>query len=304
MKKIFWLPLLLILGGCSTDEQGDEGDLTSLNATVNIKGCDNFTSTFGTSGLLEVTNDDTYIYVTVLANSPKTISQIRIGLFTDAGLTNLTGTAINNMPKSDFNPAVVFHTFTYPIYGKDGNGNAVPNYPDGKVNILARATIDNTAIWVNGTQFGNGQGQGNYYTYNIQVCQLEDTSICDSGYAYSSDYSTPLNDFYSTPKNWGWYEELDFSDPSASYTFDVIAGAGQNDVSKGINVGSVTFTMNLSKTVEASFNLKSGYNLGSYEIFSADALPLKRPGPGQYTNSGDVDGNGEVIVIMHATICW
>lgn len=304
MKKIFWLPLLLILGGCSTDEQGGEGDLTSLNATINIKGCDNFTSNFGTSGLLEVTNDDTNIYVTVLANSPKTISQIRIGLFTDAGLANLTGTAINNMPKTDFNPGVVFHTFTYPIYGTDGNGNAVPNYPDGKVNILARATIDNTAIWVSGTQFGNGGGQGYYYTYSIQTCQLEDTSTCDSAYAYLDGSSFTLNSVYDTPKNWGWYEELDFSDTSTSYTFDVIVGAGQNDVSKGTNVGTVTFTMNVSNTIEASFDLKSGFNLGSYEIFSADALPLKRPGPGQYINSGDVDGDGKVIVIMHATICW
>ncbi|AVR45014.1 hypothetical protein C7S20_06865 [Christiangramia fulva] len=303
MKKIYLLPLILFMGACSTDEQGGEGELKTLDYTVEIQGCENFTSNFGTSGTLEVTNDDTNIYVTVLANSPKTISQIRLGVFTDGGLAGLTGTAINNMAKYDYDPSVALKTYTYPIYHTDGNGNFIENYPDGKINILARATIDGSAIWVTGTQFGTGGGQGYYYVYNIQECQLEDTSTCESAYAYYANYSIPLNDVYTTPKNWGWYEELDFGS-ATSYTMDVYVGAGQNDITKGTKVGTVTLTLSDSKIVEASFNLISGYSMGSYEIFSADQLPITRPGPGQYTNSGDVDADGKISVILHATICW
>ncbi|MDX1545148.1 MAG: hypothetical protein R3214_14525 [Christiangramia sp.] len=301
MKKLFFLPLLLILGACSNQEmeQDFEGEITAFDYEVEIQGCINIERNFGALGVLEVTNDKDFIYVSVVASSPKKISQVRLALFTADAMANLTGTAINNMVKYDLNPTLDKKTFLFPLYSTV-NGSMVKNYPDDKVNILARATIDGTAVWAEGSQFDTGGGQGYYFNYEIQTCQLEDTTTCDSAYM---EGDIELNTVYTTPKNWGW-AQLFNSAEGVSQTFPMYAGAGQNNHNgEGTYVGDVTITWSQATgLVEAAVSLTSAYTLGSYEVFVADQLPDKRPGPGKYTNSGDADGL--FYVIVHANVCW
>lgn len=303
MKKFFFLPVLLILGACSQQEL-EQDLINTLNYEVEIPGCINIEKKLGELGILEVTNDQDYIYVSVVANAPSKISQVRLAVLTSEAMASLNGTAINNMTKYDLDPAVSKKTFTFPLYTVI-DGVSVKNYPDNNVNILARATIDGLAIWPEGTKFGNGSGQGYYFNYVIQTCVVEDDNdVCQSESAYMEG-DIELNKHYTTPKNWGWAQYFD-SSQGAVQTFPMYAGAGQNNANnEGVHVGDVSISwIQSTGAVEASVTLKAGYTLESYEVFVAESLPAKRPGPGQYTNSGDFNLDGKFYVIVHGNVCW
>ncbi|MCM4159580.1 hypothetical protein FHG64_16310 [Antarcticibacterium flavum] len=159
--------------------------------------------------------------------------------------------------------------------------------------------------WAGDMTAGNENHPWRYFTFCIQECEPlveEPVEICESAYMYSDDDST-LNSVYPRPANWGWYLEYDVNTAQESYP--LYAGAGQNEISKGTHVGNVIIHYNPDYSVYAEIVMLGDYELRGQHTFVGDALPTgKRPGPGQYTNSGDMNEDGKVVIIVHADVCW
>ena len=91
---------------------------------------------------------------------------------------------------------------------------------------------------------------------------------------------------------WGWTTYLDFSNETgqSSYTLDIYSGAGQCDLTKGTDLGSVTITYNDDRTVTFDYNLE-GFLLSQAHVYiGSDPYPIKNNGkatvaPGKYTHT-------------------
>jgi hypothetical protein len=82
----------------------------------------------------------------------------------------------------------------------------------------------------------------------------------ETAFAYGGEYATPFIG-YNNFHRWGWTNGISEGD----YTFEVWAGAGQNDFTKGTLVGTVDIAYH-SGVVTATFHLNSGV------IFKQDSL--------------------------------
>ncbi len=106
---------------------------------------------------------------------------------------------------------------------------------------------------------------------------------------------------------WGWSVFLEGHNEGP---FDLFAGAGQCDLDKGTNVGSVYLYFNEDGSLSYDEpQLIDGWELKAFHFYSGDEpMPQKKNGdwtaaPGQYTNNGDVNGDEKVYVILHAEVC-
>ena len=103
---------------------------------------------------------------------------------------------------------------------------------------------------------------------------------------------------------WGWTVKLP---GEGTYIFDIYAGAGQCDLSKGTLVG--TAEVNYSGgTVSVDYNINDGYEINEIHTYAGvDPVPSNpnnnKPtvAPGQYTIGTGL--SGEINVILHSVIC-
>lgn len=237
----------------------------------------------------------------------------------DVPLANIVVIDDNGTPgdlSDDFSP-----TFT----GGDANGNGL---------------LDLTEIW---TYEAERTVTSGYYTNVGQVCGDDPTgavvcdddpsnhfgvtappsqSSCETAFAYSGgtnwlddDITTSFHEYQIS--RWGWTNgPLD----TGTYRWDIYAGAGQSDVSKGTLVGQLTVDYEGSSAT-VIFDMDDGYALNETHLYvGADPLPVKGNGrytvaPGQYPfineqlAGADIDVytieglSGEVYVVAHAVVC-
>jgi hypothetical protein len=101
---------------------------------------------------------------------------------------------------------------------------------------------------------------------------------------------------------WGWTNPIG----PGTYTWDLWAGAGQCDTSKGTLVGSVTVVYE-GGDVTVTYNVGAPYLLDETHVYAGYGMfPETKKGkltvaPGQYYNDGPFDGS-EVYVIAHAVV--
>lgn len=172
----------------------------------------------------------------------------------------------------------------------------------GPYTACVPVTIDNTASFVTNDNAETGSDAASV-TVNVTGCTNGVVEELGTSFAFGSGAST-FTSLNSSIKRWGW--SLQIAAPG-SYTYDVYVGAGQNDLSKGTNVGTVTITYTGS-TVTATYNLLPGYVVMSEHLYAGStALPMVKQGnktvasvaPGQYTVN--VSG-GSIWVIAHGVI--
>lgn len=155
------------------------------------------------------------------------------------------------------------------------------------------ADVDNLEIvYGKGKLKSNDSGEDKCETAFGRVCDCTEFNSCFSNFGIN---------------RWGWSVRL--PNPGSG-DFNLFAGAGQCDLNKGTFVGTVHITFSDDKSISYdNVNLIDGWELKELHLYSGDEpLPRKKKGdwtvaPGQYTNYGDVDGNGEVYVIVHADVC-
>lgn len=106
---------------------------------------------------------------------------------------------------------------------------------------------------------------------------------------------------------WGWSVKLTSRQPQR---FGLYAGVGQCDMTKGTEVGYVYVTFNANGSVTHDEPVMySGFTLKEFHFYAGDTpVPIGKNGkhtvaPGQFYNTGDVDENDEVYVILHAVVC-
>lgn len=110
--------------------------------------------------------------------------------------------------------------------------------------------------------------------------------IWESAWAKASDGRCFGRDGFS---NWGWTNPI--TKPMAEATWDLWAGAGQCDTSKGTHVGWVKVSVSAAGVVSYSFEYKTGI-LHSGEAFYSGCDKYPKAGknfttaPGQYKNNG------------------
>ena len=285
------------------------------------------------AGSVTIYNEEDSLYITVYSEEgfQNVDEQIKIWVGTDYSTIPGGGTA--RPPTGQF-------PYKYTIYPADTVFTAVIllddiallNGCDEDVFVLVHAdvladngnggTTEETA-W-GGDEPGPGNAWWFFSIYTIQCCggtppplDNSETAFAKGGWVFASkDKANPENlpSLELTKMRWGWaINILDDGD----YTYEIWAGAGLNDTSKGTLVGDL-FVNKTGNDVNISYNLDQGFEMQEVHIYADDLSPTT-VAPGQYghiayfdpmvvTYSSDFiieDLNGDGIwIIAHAVVCW
>ena len=178
----------------------------------------------------------------------------------------------------------------------------------GNVTIQLPAIAD-TYIYENNPNYNGGGSLELFTGWNDPNDKEKQTLIkfdvgtpdCETAYAYDDapDGTCFIDLGFG---NWGWSIKLP---GPGTYTFDVYAGAGQCDLSKGTMVGTVTANYS-GGTVSFSYNFLSGFS-ASETHFYAGTTPTPyfkgKPtvAPGIYRIGTGL--SGQIYIIAHAVVC-
>jgi len=190
--------------------------------------------------------------------------------------------------------------------------------------VVNGTVVQQETAWGNGTRIVDKGNWGTYFTVLVS-CDCEQgpppgNFTCETAFAKSLTYSRCfLLDGFN---RWGW---TNGPLPYGSYTFELWAGAGQCDLSKGTLVGTVLkeYTAN---AVHITYMMFAGYGLQETHVYIGSQMyPLVQQGkkmvatvaPGQYPyqhqnlNNATIDtyNINEVFTppiweIDHAVVCW
>ncbi|MEN9791508.1 MAG: hypothetical protein RLZZ63_1166, partial [Gemmatimonadota bacterium] len=162
--------------------------------------------------------------------------------------------------------------------------------------------IDNVASFVTDDNEETGADTASV-TVDVTGCSPDVGTAIGTAFAYSGTQSTAFNAL-GLATRWGW--TINFGTPGAK-TYDVYVGAGQNDLSKGTLVGTVTITYTGS-AVNAVYNLLPGYSVLEQHLYAGSLMAPQvvngkktsyTVAPGRYTVN--VSG-GSIWVIAHSVI--
>ena len=171
-----------------------------------------------------------------------------------------------------------------------------------------------------GDMAGNGNTWWVYTTYEVQCCPIFDiceTAFGKGGWVFaSSPRANPENlpSLNLTRQNWGWAVNID---GNGDHIYDIWAGAGKNDVSKGTLVGTLIVST-FGDQVDVTYMLDPGYFMYEVHIYAGDFAPTTIA-PGQFGHTvefengassyshtftiEDTDDDG-IWIIAHAVVCW
>lgn len=144
---------------------------------------------------------------------------------------------------------------------------------------------------------------------------------CETGYAWGGGYATCFLDMEEIDNNaWGWTNGP--LSPPATYIFDIYAGAGGCDRSKGTLVGTLTVVHDVD-TVTVTYSMDEGFTMKETHLYvGTESLPRNKKGnftvsPGQYPYKHDdlnnvttdsylvsVFNGQDIYVVAHAVVCW
>ena len=117
-------------------------------------------------------------------------------------------------------------------------------------------------------------------------CEEPEEGQCGTAFMYSEDLR--INEVTNSNR-WGWIE---YYDEDGSITRDIYVGAGQNDLTKGTLIGSVTISRD-GDHLNFDFELDGDYEFSSLHIHVADTeeeATSVAKSPGRYNQNGILDG--------------
>jgi hypothetical protein len=174
--------------------------------------------------------------------------------------------------------------------------------------------------WADGDRMVNRGNWATYYNILISCSNPEgpvDEINCETAFAFGDEYASCFSEIDETINRWGWS-----NGPlgAGTYTFDIYAGAGQCDLSKGDIVGHLTVDYDGSSAV-VTYQMYGEFVMDEVHLYVGNGvLPLDGNGeqtvaPGQYpevwdelggvdTYSITVEGlSGDIYVVAHAVVC-
>ena len=329
---------------CSEDPQAPQASNAVLSSatllkstTVTYCGSDTVPFTAGqtiNAGNVVIANDATNLYVTVTSKCGfQNVSEnIKMWLGTD--LANLDGGGLDrpSAGKFPYKATVASGDTTYtfivplasiPIYNATKCG-VQPIYVVVHGDVLVcngdGTTSGQTAF--GGDVPGPGKAWWFYSIYTPFCCttppppptyEKYGTAFAKGGWVFTTDpKSNPekLPSLNLIKNRWGWAINLT---STGTFTFDLWTGAGLNNTSKGIKVGTVAINYNGTQAT-VTYNLFAGYAIEEAHVYAGDFKPTTLA-PGLYGNTAyfnpvvstysltvDVaDSNGDgVWFIVHA----
>lgn len=297
--------------------------IESGNLTVEVVG-DDLVVTFNTSGGWETS--ETHLWIgTDLADMPQTRQgNPKIGNFPYQGADsyNIPLTQLGfSCPSADAEYYVAAHAAVQLI---DGSGNV----------------IQSETAWADGDRFVEKGMWGTFSTVTLSCATvggpIDPVGQCETAFAYAGGTNIvdgdSTNSFLDIDENgdgkgdfnrWGWSNG---AIPSGDYQWDIYAGAGQSNISKGTLVGTLTVNYDtvLLGSAIVTFDIDEGspyYMEENHLYVGNEILPRDVNGeftvaPGQYPTIHDtlaagtkkdtyvVNGlSGDIHVVAHATVC-
>lgn len=183
---------------------------------------------------------------------------------------------------------------------------------------LADGSIQSETAYGEGTRLVQ---KGNWATWFSIVlsCYEEQPPVagtCETAFAFDENVSTCfIGSGLLSTNRWGW-----FNGPvgPGSYLFDLYAGAGKCDLSKGTYVGELKVEYD-GASAKVSYTMLPGFKLDETHLYVGNE-PLPRDNgtytvaPGQYGNIHDLSNatsdsftvsglSGSIYVVAHATVC-
>lgn len=321
MKHILTLVIILpfLFAGCQKSETIDadnaykKGDLLkTVENTIEYCGDPYIANLVDwdqtvNAGNVIVGNDETTLYVTFEAAVDWNFNStyLYVGPAENAGTLYPDGTGIFepwSFPYSQWHSAgTQLYTFNINLDDLD-DCFVVVAYS----NALNVSTGEEFIVWGK----SNLKTWGYYFEYCKQECGEPE---CETAYAYGDDLATCFLDIPGiNSNNWGW-SNGPISDPS-SYSWDIYAGAGQCDITKGTLVGTLDVDYSAG-TVIVTYNIDPDFTLDETHLFvgeNGEMLPRKKgeytTAPGQFPYSGQssytIDGlSGDIYVVAHSVVC-
>jgi hypothetical protein len=149
-----------------------------------------------------------------------------------------------------------------------------------------------------------------YVDFCIEPCE---EPTCETGYAYGGDQGDCFLNLNTQGNNWGWSNG---GITEGTYSWDIYAGAGQCDLSRGTLVGTLDIVYS-GGVAAITYNIDAGFTLEETHLHigetEATRLPLNKKkkfitAPGQFDYSGGSyfeipNLSGEIWVTAHAVVC-
>jgi hypothetical protein len=349
MKKLFYLiPALLLAGilfyACQEPITQPDDPLSSSDQlySVIIEGACGTTTWDLTAGQTNVVgnvtveNDEDNIYITYtldILNYPDACFGT-LHAWVGSDLNDLPGNGANRPPPGQlcslpggecFNTnGGTSHTFTIPF--SDLGITDVNTVCNQNVFVVTHAEVDMDCdpltMENNETAFGGpneGPGSSWWFYGDYAICcdfppGPEPEPECETAYAFGGDEEDCfINNGFN---NWGW---TNGPLTAGTYDFDIYAGAGQCDISKGELVGTLTVAYD-GATATVTYNMNAGFTMSEVHLYVGNAqFPLDNNGnptvaPGKYPVGEEFDEpqttftktfnvSGEIYVIAHAVVC-
>ena len=168
MKKISLLLAFIAFSSCSVDPE-ENFEAYELNAVVDVNGCESQSVSFGSVGSIEVTNDQDYLYVSIVADAMYDLKHTKLHIvgsedgFPTVGQGNLPPGKMDY--KESFTPAVDYYTWKFPL----------SDY-EGCIYIASQSEFvngsDSATYWAG--DIDGESGNWSYFEYCIQTCQTAD----------------------------------------------------------------------------------------------------------------------------------
>ena len=292
------------------------------------------------AGTVAVANDANYLYVTYTTTGGWKLQQTH--LHVADSLAGIPQTKTGNPKIGNFayqtthNPLVTTYTYTIAktALSLDANQSVAIAAHAVVVQVDGSGTVTSSQTgWAAGTPFVQRGSWATYFQYSWQDCKVDPPvqTKTETAFGYSSSAGQCFigldadgdgaDDGFN---RWGW--TIGPLAQGSVYMFDLYAGAGRCDISKGTRVGTVTVeyygdtatvTYGMSGTNPATgvaYNLVEAQLYVGSEILPKDVNGEYTVAPGQYpdvagelknvlTKTFTVTGlSGDVYVVAHATV--
>jgi hypothetical protein len=240
--------------------------------------------------------------------------------------TNSGNPKIGNFPYNAGSLAgVSSYSFLVPL-SRFGLSSSMTSCAPVTAYVVAHAVVKRTlpdGTVQSETAYGEGPRlvqRGNWATWFslVLTCSEEERKIatCETAFAYGGSRATCFIDSgVVTTSRWGW-----FNGPvgPGSYSFDMYAGAGRCDLTKGTRVGTLGMTYD-GASANVTYTMAPGFTMDETHLHVGSEPLARKNGeytvaPGQYgnihtltaasTDSFTVSGlSGDVYVVAHAVTC-
>jgi YD repeat-containing protein len=266
-------------------------------------------NTFKDAGDVLVSNDNDNLYVTVYATFGfQNVSEnlkIWVGTSLELLPANNNGVPIQGQfpYKTTIAAGVKEYTFTIPFADIENYGNAVTCntkfyvYVHGDVFSDINGGTD-TAWGGDTCKTSQDKGVKRWVcsiVYQAKCCGTPppppdgytQTAFAKGGFVFTNDSkSNPetLPTLGLTKNRWGWAINIT---NTGSYEYDIWAGAGLNQTSKGTLVGKLTVNWDGSYAT-VTYDMNSGFSMCGIHVYAGDFKPITIA-PGQYGNTMSFD---------------